>query len=185
MFPGSQRYVYIMVYYLDMNQALKHVIHIFLRYWYQDNHIHASKLFFWRHHLIFFYLALKDTHMNKRADSWNLNHLNFLKLMATDSKINSDYYYYFFLMIIHRFCELQPHFFCNMGRVPSIRSWSTLFYSITSKLLPTYKHPYDDTQLFTDNNIINPHETDLSANDQLVKLLDMVQIWVVMSFKVW
>ncbi len=69
-----------------------------------------------------------------------LNHLNFLKIMATDNKINHDYYC-FYLMIIQSFYEILSHVFCNKSKVPILRSWYHLLYSITTWLISTCKHP--------------------------------------------
>ncbi len=46
----------------------RHVIHLFLRYWYQYCQIHARKLSLWRCHL-FHCVALENKQINKRVDN--------------------------------------------------------------------------------------------------------------------
>ncbi len=44
--------------------------------------------------------------------------MNCVTTIAADSNINWDCYC-FYLMIIHAFCEMLSHFFCNKGRISS------------------------------------------------------------------
>ncbi len=83
---------------------------------YVHGRIHARKISFWWCHL-FGNLTLDNKHMNKRVSRWWLNHLNFLRTLAANSKIYWDYYC-FYLMIIHAFCEMLCNLFCNKARGP-------------------------------------------------------------------
>ncbi len=83
-------------------------------------------------------IFLGDKKINKSVYSWLLNHFNFLMTIVTDSKIDWDYYC-LYMMIIHAFCQILSHFFCEKGSVPShiVVSLIVLYYT---KLIPTSKH---------------------------------------------
>ncbi len=56
--------------------------------------------------------------MNKSVYNRWMDHLNFLSTMATDRKMDWNYYL-FDLMLIDAFCEMQSNFYCDKGRVAS------------------------------------------------------------------